>query len=216
MHSHVLAGIVRRRAYLWLVIAALVAGFLAAGGGNAHRAHPVKLLGPGALLNAAFTGHLPMYMRFPGVSTGVGGSHTGDIIISSFQFGVGRGISSPTGGSADRESSAPSVSEITVTKVSDSYTVGLLDQVLQEASTAVAGVTVKLYVIRPDGSGGTAEELQALLNGTVVTGDHMTGQSSGKTSESISLNFTKITWSYTAKNKPAVKACYDLATAKKC
>jgi len=29
-------------------------------------------------------------------------------------FGVGRGISSPTGGSADRESSAPSVSEVVV------------------------------------------------------------------------------------------------------
>ena len=31
------------------------------------------------------------------------------------QDGVGRGISSPTGGSSDRESSAPSVSEITMT-----------------------------------------------------------------------------------------------------
>ena len=31
------------------------------------------------------------------------------------KFGIGRGISSPTGGTKDRESSAPSVSEITVT-----------------------------------------------------------------------------------------------------
>lgn len=34
----------------------------------------------------------------------------------SVQWGVGRGISAPTGGSADRESSAPSVSEIAVKK----------------------------------------------------------------------------------------------------
>lgn len=36
------------------------------------------------------------------------------IEVSSFQWGVGRGITSPAGGSADRESSAPSVSEITL------------------------------------------------------------------------------------------------------
>jgi hypothetical protein len=38
------------------------------------------------------------------------------IEISSFQWGVGRGISSPSGGSADREGSTPSVGEIVVTK----------------------------------------------------------------------------------------------------
>jgi hypothetical protein len=40
----------------------------------------------------------------------------GAIDLNSFSWGIGRGISSPTGGSADRESSAPSVSEIVVTK----------------------------------------------------------------------------------------------------
>ncbi len=35
------------------------------------------------------------------------------------QFGVGRGISSPTGGSADREGSTPSVSEVVITKSTD-------------------------------------------------------------------------------------------------
>ena len=46
------------------------------------------------------------------------------IELNSFQFGVGRGIASPTGGSADRESSAPSISEITITKDQDTSTGG--------------------------------------------------------------------------------------------
>ena len=40
------------------------------------------------------------------------GKPQNSIEISSFQWGVGRGIGSPMGGSKDRESSAPSVSEI--------------------------------------------------------------------------------------------------------
>src|SRR5438309_9455361 len=53
------------------------------------------------------------------------------IELKSFQWGVGRGISSPTGASADRESHAPSVSEIHVTKDQDVASVGLLTEALQ-------------------------------------------------------------------------------------
>lgn len=38
------------------------------------------------------------------------------IEISSFQYGVGRGISAPTHGASDREGSTPSIGEITVHK----------------------------------------------------------------------------------------------------
>src|SRR3954466_9060737 len=55
----------------------------------------------------------------------------GWVEVNSFQWGVGRGISSPTGGSADRESSAPSVSEITVTKDQDTASPKFLDAALQ-------------------------------------------------------------------------------------
>ena len=65
---------------------------------------------------------MPIYMNYNSLAvkgdvTATG--YVGWIELNSFQFGVGRGISSPTGGSADRELSAPSVSEITVTKDQD-------------------------------------------------------------------------------------------------
>ena len=63
---------------------------------------------------------MPIYMQYSGI-TGDAQSvgHAQWIEVDSFQFGVGRGISSPTGGSSDREASAPSVSEIVVTKPTD-------------------------------------------------------------------------------------------------
>jgi type VI secretion system secreted protein Hcp len=65
---------------------------------------------------------MPIYMKYNDGS--IKGDKTADghqdwIVLNSFQWGVGRGISSPTGGSKDRESSAPSLSEITVTKHQD-------------------------------------------------------------------------------------------------
>jgi len=74
---------------------------------------------------------MPIYMQYSGTtgdSQSVG--HTQWIEIDSFQWGVGRGISSPTGGSSDRESSSPSVSEIVVTKPTDAASPSLLQECL--------------------------------------------------------------------------------------
>jgi hypothetical protein len=60
---------------------------------------------------------MPIYIQFgsiPGEVANTG--HEKWIEINSFQWGVGRGSPSPTGGSAGRESSTPSVSEIVVKK----------------------------------------------------------------------------------------------------
>ena len=52
---------------------------------------------------------MPIYIQY-GTLTGdvTAAGHEKWIEVNSFQWGVGRGISSPTGGSSDRESSAPS------------------------------------------------------------------------------------------------------------
>jgi hypothetical protein len=60
---------------------------------------------------------MPIYMQYGSISGEV--VSTGQlqwVEVNSFQWGVGRGLSSPTGGSAGRESSTPSVSEIVVKK----------------------------------------------------------------------------------------------------
>jgi hypothetical protein len=60
---------------------------------------------------------MPIYMQYGSISGEVANTgHKQWIEINSFQWGVGRGMSSPTGGSADRESSTPSVGEIVVKK----------------------------------------------------------------------------------------------------
>jgi len=70
---------------------------------------------------------MPIFMNYAGITGDVQstGSHTNWIEISSFSWGVGRGIGSPTGGSADREGSTPSVGEIVVTKSNDIASPGL-------------------------------------------------------------------------------------------
>ena len=75
----------------------------------------------------------------------------------SFSWGVGRGISSPTGGSADRESSAPSVSEIAIRKsgdgpqesVSMNYTKIEMSYEVQGAREASSGLATGRRIHQP-------------------------------------------------------------------
>jgi type VI secretion system secreted protein Hcp len=46
-------------------------------------------------------------------------AHKNWINVSNVQWRVGRGISNPTGPSADRESPAPSVSDVAITRATD-------------------------------------------------------------------------------------------------
>ena len=46
-------------------------------------------------------------------------AHPGWINVESMQWGVGRGVASQTGGSAKREVSSPSISEVTFSRQSD-------------------------------------------------------------------------------------------------
>src|SRR6185295_14966275 len=75
----------------------------------------------GALLpNLEGTTVMAIYMKCAGIDGQVTAKgHEKWIELQSCQFGVGRGISSATGSDANREASAPSVSEIVVTKVTD-------------------------------------------------------------------------------------------------
>ena len=73
---------------------------------------------------------MPIYIKYAALNGDVTEStHSQWIEVNSFQWGVGRGIASPTGGSSDRESSAPSVSEAVVTKPTDVATIKLIDLV---------------------------------------------------------------------------------------
>ena len=131
---------------------------------------------------------MPIYLKYKGGAIKgdvTEGGHADWIELNSVQWGVGRGISSPTGASSERESSAPSCSEITVTKEQDISSIGLLTEALQGT-----GVDAKIDFCRTNQSKMDIY-LSIELTETMISGYSM---SSGgdRPSESLSLNFTKI------------------------
>ncbi len=133
--------------------------------------------------------------------------------IGSVQWGVGRAINTPVGAASKREASAPRVSEITVTKLMDS-TSPLL------AQEALIGKAVTANIeLTETGADKLNTYLTINLTNTMISGYSM---SSGgdRPSESLSLNFTKIEFTYQGFNDQHVADAslkksftYDLTTA---
>jgi type VI secretion system secreted protein Hcp len=158
---------------------------------------------------------MPIYLNYNSLAVKgdvTESGHVGWIELNSLQFGVGRGIASPTGGSADRESSAPSVSEIVVTKDSDISSQPLLNEALQgQGQTAIIDFT-------RTNQGALVVYLTITLTNTMISGWSM---SSGgdRPSESVSLNFTVIEYKYTPMNPDntmgsAMTTTYDIGQGK--
>ncbi len=131
---------------------------------------------------------MPIYMNYDNLA--IKGDATADghkdwIELNSFQWGVGRGISSPTGGSKDRESSAPSISEISVTKAQDAATGKLLTEAYQGE-----GVKVVIDFCKTD-SGKLETYLTYELEDTMISG-YSTSSGGDRPSESLSLNFVTV------------------------
>lgn len=131
---------------------------------------------------------MPIYMNYDSLKVKGDVTEEGHkdwIELNSFQWGVGRGISSPTGGSKDRESSAPSLSEITVTKSQDTATGSLLTEAYQGE-----GVKVVIDFCKTD-KGKLEKYLTWELEDTMISG-YSISSGGDRPSESLSLNFTTI------------------------
>lgn len=156
---------------------------------------------------------MPIYMKYDGIDGDVtADGHEKWIELNSFQWGVGRGISSPTGGSADRESSAPSISEIVVTKQQDVATTKLLDEALQGE-----GKTVVIDFCKTDK--GKLEVYMAYKLADVMVSGYSVSSGGDRPSESISLNFTKVEFKLVSMDKAnkgagGAAVTYDLSKAK--
>jgi type VI secretion system secreted protein Hcp len=134
------------------------------------------------------------------------------IELQSFQWGVGRGIGSAMSGQASRESSIPSVSEVVVTKRMDASSPGLwTDSVAGQLNT-----TVKI-AFTTTSKGATTKFLTYELTNTGLSGYSLSSGGEMPT-ESLSLNFTKVVWSFTGTDAavsgtPKTQG-YDLSLAK--
>ena len=157
---------------------------------------------------------MPIYVNYDSLAIKgdvTEGNHSNWIEVSSLQWGVGRGISSPTGASADRESSAPSVSEVVVTKDQDIATIGLVTAALQGD-----GVKVEIHFCRTN-KDQMDVYLKIELENVMISG-YSVSSGGDRPTESISFNFTKITVLGTQMGKDGKAAenaniSYDLSTA---
>src|SRR5258708_4780158 len=105
---------------------------------------------------------MPIFMKLPGIPGNVhnvsGLPGDGWIEISSFQWGIGRGIAGSYGSSADREGSTPSVGEIVVTKKKDKDSASLF-------KVSLGGLSMELevsIVFIPHGPSGPHHTLKLI------------------------------------------------------
>jgi type VI secretion system secreted protein Hcp len=202
-----MSGVVVRPSMVLKVVLALAAlALVAAATQLLPNQHPFR-----PLAASASTGGDPIFMQYgtiQGDVTATGYEHW--IELSSFQWGVGRSISSPTGSIADRESSPPSVSEIKITKALDSSSPLLFKEALSGE-----GQTVTIAFVKPGPNGQLVAYLQFTLTNTLVSG-FSTSSAGDRPTESVSLNFTKIQYKFipiTANGTGSpVIVTYDLAT----
>lgn len=148
----------------------------------------------------------------PGNATEEG--HKDWIAVDSFQFGVGRGISTPVGDAARRESSKPSISEVVFTKRLDKASLKLWEASL----IGNEGKLVKVDFTRTGDGGKLEVYAQYELTNSLVSG-YSVSSGGDSPSESVSLNFTKVMFKYNGadagnKGTKVGSNIFDLASAK--
>jgi type VI secretion system secreted protein Hcp len=133
--------------------------------------------------------------------------------VNSLQWGVGRGISAGVGGGSKREATAPSVSEIVVTKTMDAISPLMLKE-------AIGGDAkeVKIDLTQTDASGKHIAYQKFILHNTLVSG-YSLSSGGDRPSESLSLNFTKVDSEYLKvddkfKSTTTGHVIYDISSAK--
>jgi type VI secretion system secreted protein Hcp len=133
---------------------------------------------------------MPIFLNYDGIPGDVTTTgHEKWIQCSSFQWGVGRGISNASSSPADREGSTPSVSEIVVTKDTDSASPPLMRASLG-LDPVGEGKDVKIDFCKTDTS-QPEPYLQLTLNNTLVSGWSISSGGDRPT-ETVTLNFTKV------------------------
>jgi type VI secretion system secreted protein Hcp len=133
---------------------------------------------------------MPVFVNYDGIPGDVTTTgHDKWIQVSSFQWGVARGISNASSSGTDREGSTPSVNEIVVTKDTDSASPNLMRASLG-LLPAGEGKIVKIDFCKTDTS-QPEPYLQLTLNNTLVSGWSISSGGDRPT-ETVTLNFTAV------------------------
>jgi type VI secretion system secreted protein Hcp len=155
-----------------------------------------------------------IFLHHPTVTKNMGNSqiHRDEVELTSYQWGVARGISSAAGG-REREASPPSVSEITITKQFDRFST-ILAQLATYGRTSGEAYEIRFYAADRDNR--EVLTLRITLSGVLFSSY---SQSSGgcqggcpDISESTTMNFTKIEIENIVERTPLPKYIWDLVT----
>lgn len=156
---------------------------------------------------------MPIYMELEGIKGNVTAEgHKEWIHVTSYQFGVGRAVASPTGGGKDREASAPNFSEIVITKDMEQSSPYLFKE-----SLTGKGKKCKIHFCRTS-AGNLETYAEVELENTLIT-SYSASSGGDRPTESIALNYSKVIFKYIpwkedhAKDSPHPTG-YDLALAK--
>lgn len=115
------------------------------------------------------------------------------ITISSLQMGVGRAIS-VSGGGADRETSNPSFSEVTLTKSTDISSADLFMQSVCGKSLGKA----EIHFLQTGGADKKQQVYMKIELTDAIVSSYSASSGGDRPSESFSLNFTQISYQYDA------------------
>ena len=186
----------RRSLVVAVVLTAGSVGYAVHGGsttssghGTAAHATTAKLTIGDLLLAASTSKSENIHLNYAGVTTGAENpTHSNDIPIKSFSFGVDRptelGAGGPTPSKAD-------VTDINVGAVTDSYTLPLLQQAL---TAAAPGVTATLYFTNLSGT-TPFDYLQIALGDTLINSLQMSSSGLAPT-VAMSMTFLTMTFTY--------------------
>ena len=131
--------------------------------------------------------------------------YEGWIQLQSAQLGTNRNITTSTGRGTNREASAPAIQEVVITKLQDSVSTALFRESLYGKGRLIVIVFVK------DGT----TYMRLVLQNTLISSYSVSGHGGDSPSgamESLSLNFSNITYEASPKSPDTThRQMYDLS-----
>jgi len=156
---------------------------------------------------------MPIYLQIDGIQgDATHEQHKKWMDIEVIHWNVARNMKTSAGSAANREASEPTVSEVILTKVSDSSSTKLF----QEACSGRTGKQAVIHLVTTGTPGDTY--IEYTLTNTLIA-SYSVDSNGDRPVETIKLNFTKMEVKYTpyddsqTPQSPMI-ASYDLATTK--
>ncbi len=156
---------------------------------------------------------MPIYLQIDGIQgDATQEQHRKWMDIEALHWNVSRNLNTVAGKAANREATEPTISEVVLTKISDSSTTSLF----QEAVSGTQGKTATIHLVSTGSPGETY--IEYILTNTLIA-SYTVDSSGDRPLETLKLNFTKLELKYipyddTNRPQSPMIASYDLATTR--